>query len=126
MANIDLNELLRFHKDHKKIATISVVRPTSQFGILDVESDLVTNFVEKPILDHWVNGGFFVFEPEIFDYLGGNDVLEKESFERLVKDNEMAAYKHRGFWECMDTFKDSIELNEMWNANDAKWAVWKK
>ncbi|MFQ5975599.1 MAG: sugar phosphate nucleotidyltransferase [Candidatus Hydrothermarchaeales archaeon] len=126
VANIDLNELLRFHRAHNKVATISVVRPTSQFGILDIESDLVTNFVEKPILDYWVNGGFFVFEPEIFDYIGRNDVLEKDTFEGLVRDNEMVAYKHRGFWECMDTFKDNIELNEMWNTNNAKWAVWEK
>lgn len=126
VANIDLKDLLRFHKKQKKVATITVVRPRSQFGILDIESDTVTNFEEKPRLDHWVNGGFFVFEPDIFDYIKGDEVLEKEVFERLVKDSEMAAYKHHGFWECMDTFKDGIELNEMWNLDKAEWAIWKR
>ncbi len=126
VANIDLKELLKFHKDHNKVATISVVHPRSQFGILDLDSDLITNFVEKPILDYWVNGGFFVFKPKIFNYLEKNDVLEKETFKRLIKDHEMAAYRLKGFWECMDTYKDSIELNEMWNKNEAQWAAWKK
>lgn len=127
LSDIDLLKLLEFHKAHKKTATISVVRPYSPFGIVGVDSgtQIVTHFEEKPILDHWINGGFFVFNKEIFDYLKDDDILEKDTFGRLVKDKNIAAYKHNGFWECMDTYKDNLKLNELWSNNNAPWAKWK-
>jgi glucose-1-phosphate cytidylyltransferase len=125
LANIDLNKLLNFHKNHSKIATLTTVKPHSQFGMLELDGDdFILDFKEKPLLDYWINGGFFVFNKEVFDYIGMNDVLEGEVFERLVRKRELVAYKYEGFWKCMDTYKDNIELNEMWNKRDAKWAIW--
>jgi len=126
VADINLNNLADFHKKHKKIASITVTRPCSQFGIVGVDphSQTVTHFEEKPILDHWINGGFFVFNKEVFRYIKEDDVLERDSFSRLVKDKELNAFKHTGFWRCMDTYKDNLELNELWKANKAAWKTW--
>ena len=89
-------------------------------------NNLVTSFREKPALDYWINGGFFVFRRDIFGYIKEGDALEKEVFDKLVKDKQVGAYKHEGFWKCMDTYKDNLELNEMWSSDKAKWAMWKK
>jgi len=125
LSDIDLNDLLEYHKSKNKVATLTAVKPLSPFGMLEIDSNnMVTDFKEKPILDHWINGGFFVFDVGVFDYIGENDVLENEVFERLAKDNNLSAYKHTGFWECMDTYKDNLELNRMWESNQARWAVW--
>lgn len=123
LANINLNKLLKFHRAHKKFSTITVARPLSQFGIVGVDSHTcrVTHFEEKPILDHWINGGFFVFDKKVFKYLRKNDVLEKQSFARLLKDNQIVAFKHKGFWKCMDTYKDNLVFNELWNKGNAPW-----
>lgn len=122
LADIDLNKLLKFHTNHGKIATLTTVKPCSQFGMLELDGDdFILDFKEKPLLDIWINGGFFVFNKDVFDYIGMNDVLEGEVLERLVRIRELVAYKHQGFWKCMDTYKDNIELNEMWNKRDAKW-----
>ena len=127
LADIKLNQLLDFHKAHKKVATLTAVRPLSPFGIVGISSsNIVTHFEEKPRLDHWINGGFFVFEKEVFQYLRGHDILEKDTFARIVKDNNLAAYRHNGFWECMDTYKDNLRLNELWEKGIAPWAIWKK
>lgn len=128
LSDINLKRLLKFHKKKNKIATLTAVRPSSQFGIIELDgnSDLVTKFNEKPILDHWINGGFFVFEKEIFLYLNYDDILEKEPFTKLAKIKNLIAYQHKGFWECMDTYKDNLELNKMWKNGQAKWAVWRK
>lgn len=128
LSDINLNRLLRFHKQHGKAATVSSVRPYSQFGIMGIDShtNTVTHFEEKPRLDHWVNGGFFVFNREIFKYLKDNDILERDTFLRLVKDRNLVAYKHAGFWECMDTYKDNLHLNELWDSGRAPWALWHK
>ncbi len=128
LSNINLRLLLNFHKNHGKIATLAAVRPHTPFGIVGVDSynSLVTHFDEKPILDHWINGGFFIFNKRIFDYLKDSDILEKESFSRLVEDKNLAAYKHHGFWECMDTYKDNLRLNDLWETNKAPWALWKR
>jgi len=128
LSNINLKELLEFHLRHKKTATLSSVRPYSQFGIMGIDghSGTVTHFQEKPLLDHWVNGGFFVFNREIFKYLKDNDILESSVFNRLVKRKELMAYKHQGFWGCMDTYKDNLYLNQLWDSGNAPWAVWLK
>lgn len=127
LADINLNKLLDFHKIHNKVATLTAVRPFSPFGIVSIDSrnHTITHFEEKPISDRWINGGFFVFNKEVFRYIKENDILEKDTFARIVKDKNLVAYKHRGFWECMDTYKDNMRLNELWIANNAPWKLWK-
>lgn len=126
LADINLKALLKFHTMHKKIATLSAVRPHSTFGIVGIDSNsgLVTHFDEKPVLDHWINGGFFVFNKRVFKYLKEDDILERHSFNRLLKDKQVCAFKHRGFWKCMDTYKENLELNDLWNQKRAYWKVW--
>jgi glucose-1-phosphate cytidylyltransferase len=128
LSNINLKNLFFFHKQHNKVATLTSVRPFSPFGITGIDShtNLVTHFEEKPMLDHWVNGGFFVFNREVFKYIKDNDILERDTFSRLVKDKNLLAYKHNGFWECMDTYKDNLRLNQLWSLGNAPWAVWQK
>lgn len=127
LADINLKKLLNFHKAHDKTATLTAVKPPSPFGIvgIDTHTNTVTHFEEKPILDHWINGGFFVFNKEIFHYIKENDILEKNTMARLVKNKELVAYKHNGFWECMDTYKDNLRLNQLWAEDKAPWALWK-
>ena len=125
LSNINLIELLNYHKKHGIIATITCVRPISQFGIVDINSEeIITRYREKPRMVQWVSGGFFVFNKEIFSYLGENDILEREPFEQLAKESNMCAYKFEGFWKCMDTYKDTQMLEELWNAGRAPWKVW--
>ena len=125
LADIDLGQLLNFHKSHGKIATVSTVRPLSRFGVMVVnDSGMVANFREKPIMDGWVNIGFFIFEPEIKNYLDADCVLEQEPLMKLAKDGQLAAYRHEGFWQPMDTYRESIMLNEMWDSNKAPWKNW--
>lgn len=125
LCDINLRQLLAFHKSHKKDVTITAVRPYSPFGIVAINKNKVTDFQEKPKLDHWINGGFFVFNKKILKSLRNNDVLEKDTFLRAVRNKNIMAYKHKGFWECMDTYKDNIRLNQLWNAKRAPWALWK-
>ncbi|TAL53233.1 MAG: glucose-1-phosphate cytidylyltransferase, partial [Nanoarchaeota archaeon] len=124
VSGISIPELLKFHQKSDKIGTITCVRPLSQFGILKLQKNLVVDFKEKPLLKDYINGGFFVFKKEFFDYLKENDVLEREPLENLAKKRQLVGYKLDGFWQCMDTFKDYQALNDMWNANKAKWKVW--
>ena len=128
LSDLNLHQLLGFHLKHKKIATLTSVRPHSPFGIISIDSHtgLIKNFTEKPILDHWVNGGFFVFNRKIFKYIKANDVLEKEPLIKLSQENELLAYKHKGFWKCMDTYKDNLVLKQLWNSGRAPWAFWYK
>lgn len=128
LADINLPRSFRFFKKHKKAALLTAVRPHSPFGIvgIDAHTNNVTHFEEKPILDHWINGGFFVFGRRIFKYIKDNDVLEKHTFSRLAKDKEIVAYKHNGFWECMDTYKDNLRLNQFWDSGKAPWCVWRR
>jgi len=124
LSDVDLEALLNFHEHHHKIATLTAVHPVSNFGILEIGDDsAVEEFKEKPLLDSWINGGFFVFEQAIFDHLGENTVLEKEPLSRLSHEGELMAYKHPGFWKCMDTYKDSLEMNELWETT-APWKNW--
>ena len=123
LSNVNLKRLLSFHKKHKAIATMVAVRPNSQFGIIGIESHTlkVEKFIEKPKLDHWVNGGFFVFNREVFDYMGNNDVLESDTLSKLALTGNLIAYRHKGFWECMDTYKDNLRLNSLWKTGNAPW-----
>jgi glucose-1-phosphate cytidylyltransferase len=122
VADIDLGALLAFHGAHGGLATMTVVRPELQFGVADVAADgRVRGFREKPRTEHWVNGGFFCFEPGVASYLGEDSVLEREPLERLAADGELRAFRHEGFWDCMDTYKDAVLLNDLWAAGDAPW-----
>jgi glucose-1-phosphate cytidylyltransferase len=125
LADIDLDALLAFHRAHGRIATLTSVRPYGNFGILHADGNgRVTAFEEKPRMTQWVNGGFFVFERAIFDYLDEQSVLEREPLERLAAEGELMAYPHAGFWACMDTYKDNIYLNERWETGMAEWKIW--
>ncbi|HEY4894524.1 MAG TPA: sugar phosphate nucleotidyltransferase [Solirubrobacteraceae bacterium] len=125
VADIDLDDLLAFHAGHGALASMTVVRPTLQFGVTELTDDgRVTGFREKPRSDHWINGGFFCFAAEVLDYLEEDSVLERAPLERLAADGQLRAHRHEGFWECMDTYKDSIELNDMWATGRAPWRVW--
>jgi len=127
LSDLDLRRLLRFHRHKGRIATITCVKPRSPFGIAQIDrSGQVVGFKEKPFLNQWVNGGFFVFERRIFDYLKASDILEKDSFGRLIREGQLAAYKFKGFWDCMDTYKDHLVLNELWAQGNALWAKWLK
>lgn len=127
LADIKIDQLVKFHKSHGKALTMTAVQPIGQFGIVSIEANnRVSQFMEKPTGDKvWINGGFFVCEPKIFDYLKDDQtIFEKEPLENLAKKGELFAYKHHGFWKCMDTIRDKNQLNEMWNTNSAKWKVW--
>jgi glucose-1-phosphate cytidylyltransferase len=126
VANIDVNRLVAHHMLKNKIATVTAVNPVSRFGEIDVASDCgVTCFQEKPIFNSWINGGFFVFKKNIFDYIEGDNIaLEQEPMKRLVEQKQLTAYKHGGFWHCMDTYRDFQLLNKMWNEGKAPWKVW--
>lgn len=125
VANIDIKQLIQFHIQNNKICTITAVQPTGRFGGLKLgQGDIVEKFEEKP-KDQWINGGFFVCNPEIFSYIeGDNTTFEKEPLETLAKQNELIAYKHHGFWKCMDTLKDKNDLNKLWEENKAPWKIW--
>jgi glucose-1-phosphate cytidylyltransferase len=125
LADIDLDALERHHKDHGGLATVTVVRPELQFGVAVLgDRDRVTGFQEKPRAEHWINGGFFVFEPGAFDYLTDSSILEREPLEGLAADGQLHAFRHTGFWECMDTYKDAVELNDLWASGQAPWKLW--
>ena len=125
VADIDLRALVGFHEGHGDLATVTVVRPRSQFGVAHLgEGDRVNAFQEKPHLDHWVNGGFFCFEPRVFDYLTDESVLEREPLEGLARDGVLHGFRHAGFWECMDTYKDAVLLNDLWADGSAPWKLW--
>ena len=125
VADIDLSELVEFHREGDAVATMTVVRPQLQFGVAEVgEGGAVTGFHEKPRAEHWVNGGFFCFEPAVFDYLETDTALERQPLEHLARDGELQAYRHAGFWDCMDTYKDAVLLNELWSSGEPPWRVW--
>ena len=122
LADLDPRALIRFHDDHGKTGTVTVVRARSQFGHVSFgEDDVVDQLVEKPPLPGWINGGFFVFHRRVFDYLEPGDSLEVDCLPRLVADGELIARPHRGFWACMDTYKDGMMLAEMWESGEAPW-----
>ncbi len=126
VGNIDIAALVDFHNRHGKIATVSAVRPPARFGGLTIQGDAVTEFSEKPQTgEGWINGGFFVFEPKVFDYLVDDQtILEREPLERLSMDGQLMAYRHPGFWQPMDTLRDKQLLEEYWASGHAPWKVW--
>jgi glucose-1-phosphate cytidylyltransferase len=125
LADIDLEALAAFHRGHGDLATVTVVRPRSQFGVAELdEDDRVLGFEEKPRLEQWVNGGFFCFEPGFLEYLGEDSVLEEAPLRHLAAEKELHAFRHGGFWDCMDTYKDAVLLNDLWQDGRAPWAVW--
>jgi glucose-1-phosphate cytidylyltransferase len=125
VADIDIGRLIAHHRAHGDLATVTVVRPELQFGIADLDSNgLIRGFHEKPRSEHWVNGGFFCFEHGALGFIEEDSILEREPLERLATAGQLHAYRHEGFWECMDTYKDAVQLNDVWAAGGAPWKVW--
>lgn len=129
VSNVDINELVAYHHTNNKIATVTSVQPDARFGGMDLSADgRVLSFREKAKADaQWINGGFFVLKPQIFDYLQDdmtNVMWEDAPMEKLTSDKQLMAYKHNGFWKCMDALRDKIELNELWDTNKAPWKTW--
>ena len=125
LADVDIATLLKFHEAHGKLATVTTIRPLSRFGVMDLSHDgQVKQFREKPQTDDFVNAGFFVFEPKVLDYLDDECVLEQAPLERLAREGQLMAYKHEGFWQPMDTYREFTMLNEMWDSGSAPWKVW--
>jgi glucose-1-phosphate cytidylyltransferase len=127
VADVDLHALLKFHRSHGRLATVTAVRPPPRFGHLVLEGERVTQFKEKAQdAEGWVNGAFFVLEPGIFDYIeGDNTQWEKEPLERLAREGQLMAYRHNGFWQCMDTIHEKQLLQELWQSGRAPWKTWK-
>lgn len=127
VANVDIKALVEFHKQHGKLATVTSIQPTGRFGALELDSEnMVHGFQEKPQGDGaWINGGFFVMEPAVLDYIEDDaTILEKEPLEGLARDGQLAAYKHSGFWQPMDTLRDRNHLENLWNSRKAPWKMW--
>lgn len=126
VADVNLKALLEFHRSHGKMATVTAVRPPARFGALLINEDLTTEFSEK-LQTHagWINGGFLVFEPQVFRYLSGDDsIMELDVLERLAREKQLVAYRHDGFWQCMDTLRDKRQLEEAWQRGNPPWKVW--
>ncbi len=126
ISDVNLRELLAFHRSHGKLATLTAVRPPARFGHLTFDGNRVASFEEKPqTAEGWINGAFFVLEPGVFEYIDGdNTQWEKEPMERLAADGELMAYKHTSFWQCMDTLRDKKLLEDLWDRGNAPWKVW--
>jgi len=126
VCNVDIERLLEFHRSHGKLATVTAVRPPARFGGIEFDGDLVTSFQEKPqIGEGWINGGFFVLEPGVADYVeGDHTVFEKDVLEKLAAEGQLAAYRHEGFWQCMDTVRDMRLLQTLWDEGAAPWKLW--
>jgi glucose-1-phosphate cytidylyltransferase len=127
VSNVNLHDLLAFHRSHGKLATLTAARPPARFGHLDLVGDRVAEFSEKPqTREGWINGAFFVLEPGIFDYIDGDDTQwEREPLERLARDGQLMAYRHNSFWQCMDTLRDKRLLETLWETGQAPWKMWK-
>ena len=123
VSDIDIDSLVKFHKSHGKMVTVSAVHPGARFGELDIDSSVVTSFKEKPqVTQGWINGGYFVIEPEFFNLIeGDNTILEKEPLEKVAQMGELMSYQHDGFWQCMDTKRDRDSLEDLWKAGSAPW-----
>jgi glucose-1-phosphate cytidylyltransferase len=126
VCNVDLRDLLTFHRSHGRLATVTAVRPPARFGGLVFDGDMVSEFTEKPQAgEGWINGGFLVLEPGVFRYLHGDQSsLEADGLEQLARDRQLAAYRHADFWQCMDTLRDKRQLEALWQEGDAPWRVW--
>jgi glucose-1-phosphate cytidylyltransferase len=126
VADVDVSRLLSFHRRHGKLATVTGVRPSSRFGELGIENGMARVFKEKPqVHQGWINGGFFVFEPAVLDLIEGSyDSLEAGLLAKLAEQGELAVYQHEGFWQCMDTYRETQLLNELWSSGAAPWKSW--
>jgi glucose-1-phosphate cytidylyltransferase len=124
VADVDLGALLDEHRAGGAPATVTVVRPHLQWGVAELDGDEVTGFVEKPRSEHWINGGFFCFEPGALDHIGPDSVLERQPLEALAAAGRLRAFRHEGFWDCMDTYKDAVLLDDLCRAGNAPWPAW--
>jgi glucose-1-phosphate cytidylyltransferase len=126
VSDVPLDKLLEFHRSHGKLATMTAVRPTARYGHLEMDGNKVLEFNEKPqTSEGWINGAFFVLEPQIHDYIDGDDVMwEHAPLERLAAEGQLMAYKHDSFWQCMDTLREKHLLEELWKRGDAPWKTW--
>ena len=126
VSTVDLSRLLAFHRAHGRLITMTAVRPPARYGHMEFDGDRIREFTEKPqTAEGWINGAFFVAEPQVFDYIDGDDTqFEKEPLERLAADGELMAYKHDGFWQCMDTRRDKFVLEKLWDSGEAPWKIW--
>ena len=126
VADVNIRELVEFHRSHGKLATVTAVRPPARFGELLINEDLTTQFSEKPQThEGWINGGFLVFEPAVLDYLSDdNSILENDALERLANEGQLVAYRHYGFWQCMDTLRDKRQLEKAWQSKNPPWKLW--
>lgn len=127
VSDVNLDKLLAFHRSHGRLATLSAVRPPARYGYMRFKGDQVTEFTEKPqIGEGWINGAFFVLEPGVFDYIDSDDtVWERAPLERLARDGQLMAYRHRSFWQCMDTLREKYFLESLWESGKAPWKIWK-
>jgi glucose-1-phosphate cytidylyltransferase len=126
VSDVDLKDLLTFHRSHGKLATLTAVRPPARYGYLDMEGDRVVEFSEKSQLkEGWINGAYFVLEPGVLDYIEGDDTQwEREPLEHLVRDGQLMAYRHTSFWQCMDTLREKYILEKLWESGKAPWKIW--
>lgn len=129
VSDVNLHKLLEFHKSHGRLCTVTAVRPTARFGHLEFggpDNNEIVQFNEKPqTAEGWINGAYFVCEPGVFDYISGDEIMfEREPLEGLARDRQLMAYKHESFWQCMDTLRDKVRLEEMWQSGNAPWKIW--
>jgi glucose-1-phosphate cytidylyltransferase len=126
LSDVNIGELVKFHREHGSLATVTAVQPAARFGALDIVSNRVQSFKEKPKGDGtWINGGFFVLEPQVLDYIEGDSTIwERTPLERLAAEGQLTAYKHDGFWSAMDTLRDKIHLEDLWASGNPPWRVW--
>ena len=126
VSDINITELIEFHKKQETMATCTAAQPPGRFGSLNMDQNRIVSFNEKPLGDGaWINGGFFILSPKVLDYIAGDDTTwEKEPIEKLANEAELSAFKHRGFWKPMDTLRDKNQLDEMWNSGSAPWKIW--
>lgn len=128
ISNVDIPKLVEFHRSHGRLATVTAVRPPARYGHMKFDGDKVMAFEEKPqTAEGWINGAFFVLEPEVFEYIDGDQTMfEHAPMERLAKDGELMAYRHNGFWACVDTLRDKMRLQDMWESGERPWALWEQ
>jgi glucose-1-phosphate cytidylyltransferase len=126
VSDVNLRDLLAFHRAHGKLATLTAVRPPARFGRIVLDGDRIAEFSAQPqTVEGWINGAFFVLEPGVYDYIDGDDTQwEREPLERLARDGQLMAYRHGSFWQCMDTLRDKVLLNGLWERGDAPWRIW--
>lgn len=126
VADVNIKELLKYHESHGRIATLTSILPESRFGVIEMHDNQIVSFREKNQNDvGWINGGFMVLQPEVLKYIDGDVMFEREPLEKLASQGQLMAYKHRGFWQCMDTLRDKEKLEKMWQKKEAPWKVWR-